>query len=424
MPDDIIWACNPPTIFSVFDRTGMMLGTNVWKICPALDVIGTTRNTSYSNNTDSYPLIPTNGTTENGTITILTDELYISGNGSVNWVNITYTDNGTLMQNTTYIPGKINLNGQNLTINASCDIHILRETTFSKVTKFYWNIYNSTNNPGHITNRAGYHSTVLYVENTLDVPLYDVYVYAGFSDKTTPDTNTIQVEDLENGILLEQGEDYKSTNGIEFRITGGLNASSSRAFDCGYYKDISHTYVYEDAQTEVKYYTEEKTFNDDGEFYNYAEIRWINDNDKAFRGSLRIKLGFNCEIDKTSVIVYDLDSNILINDEHIIVGDEFIWIASNAIGSVQSGGGRTFGIYFQELVYPGQSTEDYHLNTPIFNFGIPFTPFLIILLVSFIPMLWCAWKIITKGYKTKYRDIIVFMIAVDFILWILQSKGV
>jgi len=425
MPDDVIWSCNAPTIFSVYDKTGMMLGENVWKICPALDVIGTTRNSTLSNNTDSYPLIPTNGTTENGTITLLTDILYISGNGSVNYVNITYKDNCTLMQNTTYIPGKINLNGENLTISSNINIHLLRESTFSKVTKFYWNIYNSTTNPGHINNRAGYHSTVLDVVNTLNVPLYDVYVFAGFSDKTTPDINTVQVEDLENGVLLTMGEDFKVTNGIEFRISGGLNASTTRSFDCGYYKDIAHTYVYEDAQIEVNYYTEEKTFNDDGEFYNYAEFIWINDNDKAFRGSLRVKLDFDVDLDHDSVKVYDLDNNCLVDDEYIIVGDEFILIASNAVDSVRSGGGRTFGIYFQEYSYPGDNLMVYHLNTPVFYLGgMPFTPFLILFFISMIPIVYSVHHMVFKHNKTKYRNILIIVLTIDIILWILQSKGV
>jgi len=231
MPDDIIWATNPVTIFSIFDQHGQQLGTNIWKVCPALNIWATTRNSTYSNHTTSIPLIPDNSTASNGDITVEKDILYISGNSSVSWVNITYTDNNTLMQNTTYIPNKLNLNGENLTINASCDIHILRETRYSQMKKFYWNIHNSTENPGYINGRAGYHSSGITVSNTLNTILYDVYVYAGFSDKTTPDTNTVRIHDVENGVNLEQGEDFKTSgDGIEFKIDGGMGSNTKREF--------------------------------------------------------------------------------------------------------------------------------------------------------------------------------------------------
>jgi len=425
MPDDVFWSSNPPIRFSIFDRTGQMLGNNVWKVCPALDVISTTRNSSYSNITESHPLIPTNGTTENGTIIVIKDVVYLSGNSSVNWVNITYTNNKTLMQNTTYVPSKLNLNGENITIVASDNISVLRETTFSKMTKFYWDIYNSTDNPGHIGNRAGYHSTVLYVENTLSVPIYDVYVFAGFSDKTTPDLNSIQIEDLENGVLMERGEDFKTAgDGVEFMITGGLNAGASRSFEAGYYKDTAHQYFYEDAQIELRRYTNEEVIGD--EFYNYAEFVWINTNKLAFRGSLRVKFNFNIEVDKDSVKVYDRDTGKMIDDEYLIIDDDFIWINNNNVGTVESGGCRNYGVYFQELLYPGTNLMEFHLSTPIFIFGgIPFTPFLVIFLLMFIPIIIGFALMIRKWrYKSSYMVLVMFGIVIDFVFFILQAKGV
>ena len=424
MPDEIIYSSNPPRIFSVFNRIGQMLGNNVWKVCPALDVIGTTRNSTMTNSTTSHPLIADNSTT-GVEVTVINDILYLSGNSSVNWVNITYADNGTLMQNTTYIPNKININGEDLTITSSSDINILRETTFSKMTKFYWNIYNSTTNLGHISNRAGFHNAVLEVKNSLNVPLYDVYVFAGFSDKTIPDFNSVRIRDIENGVTLERGENYKTTgDGVEFMIENGLSADSERAFQVGYYKDVAHTYVYEDAQIEALSFVDQKVLND--EFYKYSEIMWVNNNDKTFRGSLRVKLGFDVDIDRDTVNVYDIDNNQLIDDSHIIVGDEFVWISGNAIGSVSSGSGRSFGIYFQELEYPGSSPAEWHLDTPIFYMaGMPFTPFFIIFLISILPIAIGIWLMVyNKKYRDSYGLMVIVPVVFDVILWIMQSKGI
>lgn len=427
MPDDVIWSTNPVTIFSCFDRIGQNLGNNVWKVCPALNVIAETRVSSTGNWINTTAKIPGNDTTENGTISIIDDTLYISGSGSITWVNITYTDNKTVMQNTTYIPSKINLNGENLTVNASGDINILRETVYSQMKKFYWNVYNSTDNPGHISGRGGFHRTGITVDNPMDVSIYDVYVYAGFSDKTIPDTNTVRVNDLENGVLLEQGEDFKTTgDGIEFKIEGGMSAGTEREFTLSYYKDKAHTYVYEDAQDVIRTYEKGQTLSGYDEFFNKAEIMWVNDNTLAFRGSLRIKFGFDIDLDKNSVKVFDEDKNHLVDNDDLILGDEFIWISSTVMGDVQSGGTRSFSIYFQEQTYPGQSVDEYHLSTPFIKIsGFPISFFTVMMIIGLICTFSGLGMILkTRRLKDSYTFFLLLGIGISFIFWILQAKGV
>jgi len=426
MPDAVIWATNPVTIFSCFDRIGQNLGNSIWKVCPPLNTIATTRVQTTGNWINSTPTIPGNDTTENGTITVIQDTMYISGNNSVNWVNITYTDNGTLMQNTTYIPNKLNLNGENLTINASCDIHILREIIYKQSKKFYWDIYNSTINPGYISGRAGYHQAGITIDNPLCVPIYDVYIYAGFSDKTTPDLNTVRVNDIENGVLLERGEDFKATNGIEFKIEGGIPADTDREFTLSYYKDKAHTYYYEDEQTVVYRYKEQETLSGYDEFYNMAEIMWVNDNTLAFRGSLRIKFSFDVDLDRDSVKVFDMDYNQLVDDDNIIVGDEFIWISNNVMGTVASGGMRNFEIYFQEQTYPGQSVDEYHLSTPYFKLsGFPVSVFSILIVFCLVIIGIGLIQIIkSKKLKDRYLFFVLLGVFLSMLFWVLQAKGV
>jgi len=427
MPDTVIWSRNPIAIFSVFDRLGQQLGNDVWKVCPALNVIAETRADTIGDSISSTALIPDNDTTENGTITILEDTLYISGNNSVSWVNITYTDNGTVMQNTTYIPNKINLYGENLTVNASCDIYLLRETVYSQMKTFYWNIWNSSINPGWAsTPRPGFHRAGITVDNPLSVPIYNVYVYAGFSDKTTPDESTSRVQDVDNGVTLERGENFKTTDGIEFKIEGGLSAGEDREFTLSYYKDTAHTYYYEDAQIELRSYTEEKTISGYSGVFNYADFIWINSDDLAFRGSLRVKLNFDdvTAINSSSLVIMDLDNNQVVDDGDYIVGDEFILLSSNAMGGVQSGGSRSFGIYFQEKHYPGQNIEDYHLGTLLFSFnGIAISLFFILEMVCIFFMGLVGFYCFTNGFKDKYIVSIIVLLGVSVLIWFLQARG-
>jgi hypothetical protein len=420
-PDATYYSYNPTVVFSVWDKKGMLLGNDIWSICPPLHVVATTYNEQYAGNTTLSLLAPGNGT-RNGTITIENDIVYFSG--TADYVNISYT-NGTLIQNTSYVPNRVTLSGGDIMINASNNISIFRETVYGQVTKFDWNVYNSSTNPGHIQGRAGYHQAGIEINNPLDVPIYDVYAFAAFTDKTYPDVNTVRVYDVENGAVLESGDGYKTTeDGIDFKITGGLSAGSERGYTLSYYSDQTTTSTYKDVMLHARSYQEDKPFND--EYYNYAEVRWSNTGSETFLGGFRVKLDFNMDVDKDSVIVEDLDNSQLVDSGDYIVGDEFLWIGNNAIGSISPGGTRGFGFYFQEELYPGQNTKELHLNTEIFSFlGLSWTPFLIIFLLSCIPIGLGAVWIVRKGrIKTGYLAPIVLGVFIMLIFYILQAKGV
>ena len=408
-----------------------MLGQNVWKVCPALNVIATTRNATTGNWINSTYLIPSNGTTENGTITLLEDTIYIYGNGSVDWVNLTYTDNGTLYQNTTYIPGMLHVFGENFTINASCDIRVERETRYNQLKKFYWDITNYTINPGHIAGRAGYHTAGIEVINSLNTTLYDVYVFIGFSDKTSPDANTVQIRDVENGVLLERGENFKTTeDGVDFRLTGSMNASSTRNFVAGYYSDFSSNYIYDDGQVYVTSFETNKKYGSRTPFYNYFKVPFINDRSLTFRGGVFAILNLRMlktEIDLSSVLVRDLDNNIEVERSDYVIEQGFLLLTSEIVGDVSPGGGRNFGVYFLESEYPGVNPEDIHLNTNIGNFlGFSWTPFFIIFLIMCIPMAVGVVRLVwDKSKKLSSLNLVITVVPFVFlfILWIFSAKG-
>jgi len=425
MPDDVIWSTNPIVIFSVFDRIGQLLGGNVWEVCPPVTVVASTRTTLQGNNISSTAILPSNNTVATGTVSLVEDVIYFSG--SANWVNITYADTGVTIQNTSYVPTKLYFNGENISIVSDSDIIVLREILYSQTRQFYWNIYNSTVNPGHIAHRAGYHSTGLTISNPLNTSIYNVYVFAGFSDRTTPDYNSVRVYDVENGIVLEMGENFKVTgNGIEFKIAGGISANSAREFTLSYYSDVSTSYYYDDVQVTVRTYETGKTFGTGDKLYNRVSFMWVNDNILTFRGSIRVKFDYSVNINKDEVYLVNLNTNNILDSDKYIVADNYIFISSGAIGDVGPGNTRNYAIYYQEKVLPGKDVDEYTLNTPLFVIaGINISMFFFIVILSIFLMALGLFLIFReKKINEKYMLLIILGLAISFIFWILQAKGV
>jgi hypothetical protein len=410
MPDIVIWSRNPPMVFSVYDKEGMAIGGNIIKICPALITIATTRVETTGNWINSTAQIPSNGTVENGTITILEDALYISGSGSISYINITYTDNGTLMQNTTYIPSKINLYGENLTINASGDIHILRETRYHQLYKFHWD-YDAI---------TGGHTAGIDIINPMAVPIYDVYVYVEFSNQSTADPTTVVMKDVANdGTVSEHGEDYDiSFVGIHFYLLS-INASSTRGFTIEYTKQFDDAYRYGEETVNIPTY-DKTVWN--GLSFNTFIVNWHNDEDTIFRGALYAKLNFEIptEINKDSIRIWDDDNNCELDSSSFISGSGFIRIGADGIGDVSPGGGRSFQVYFLMTVYPGADPTKFTLNTQIF-WGI--TPFLIILLVGLILIGYSAYVYVYKE-KKDWKNGIVLGVFIIFIFFVMAQMGI
>jgi len=416
MPDIEIISCNPPMVFSTYDKEGMAIGVNIYKICPALITIATTKVETTGNWINTTARIPGNDTVTNGTITILSDELYISGSGAINWVNITYTDNGTLYQNTTYIPSKINLYGQNLTINASGNIHILRETQYNQLKKFYWTYYSDT----------GKHTAGIDIINSMDVPLYDVYNYVEFSNQSTPDPTTIIMRDVSNaGVVLKSGEQYDtSLTGIHFFLLS-IDSDSTRGFTFEYYKRFDDAYNYGETTITVSGYID-TVWNSLS--FNTFDIGWINNENTIFRGGLYTKLDFDdaTDINPSSMRIWDEDNNQELSSSDFVYGSGFIRIGSDGLGDVNPGSGRSFSVYFLLNEYPGSDPTEIHLNTALWTWsGFAFTPFFFIFLIGLILI---GYSVYVYMYKKKSWDIckngIVLGVFIIFIFYVLAYMGI
>jgi len=420
MPDVTIISRNPPMIYSVYDKEGMAFGNDFYMICPPLITIATTRVTQYGNWINSTPMVPGNGSVLNGTVTILRDVLYLSGPGSITWVNITYTNNDTLLQNTSYIPSRIDIYGQNLTINASGNLSVLRVTKFNQERKFDWTYYPGEGY-GHEENRAGFHTAGIEIINPMSVPLYEVYAIAGFSPKSNPDGSSVEIRDTTNGgVILERGPDYDVTDtSVHFNLLS-LNALETRAFTIGYYREELESYLYDEAIVSIPTY-EQTVWN--GDSYNFFSAHWNNLYDRTFRGALYIKIGFSVptSIDTETMRIWDLTNDHELDRSLFIPGSEFIRISASAIGDVLPGGSRAFDVYFLMEEFPGADPKEFHLDTEIFM-GI--TPFLIVFLlgVGFIILgaVVAAWD---KKNKDRWKVCVAMGIFIVVVIYILNMMG-
>jgi hypothetical protein len=415
-PDVIIEGTNPPMVYSVYDVDGMSLGNGIYKICPAVITIATTRTSTYGNNINSTPQIPTNGSITNGTVTILKDELYISGNASITWVCIAYTSNGTVLQNTTYIPSKIDLYGQEITISASEDILVKRDTKYNQVKKFYWTYYSY----------EGRYTAGINIFDPMTTPLYDVYVYVEFANDTNPDFATVTMRDVSNGVIMKRGENFDvSAGGIHFYLLS-IGASSSRTFTIEYMKSVSEAYSYGTAEYTVTGY-EEKVYM--GSTYHYFYINWVNTGSLIFKGTLTAKLGFAnvLNIDPNSIILMDEDNNKVLSSNGYTQAGNMFTIGSSVIGDVAPGGGRSFTVYFIFNEVPGANPLEYKTTTPLFViFGIGITIFLIgIIVFGAILISSAVLFLLKKGSKKEniYKLGIAISIFVMMMLFFLQYVG-
>lgn len=419
-PDLTIMSRNPPMTFSVYDKEGMAFGSDFYLICPHLITIATTRVTQYGHPIISVPMIPGNGSVLNGTVTIIRDTLYLSGSGSITWVNITYTGNGTLLQNTSYIPTMIDVYGQNLTINASGDISVIRKTKYNQVRKFDWTYY-PFSGYGPDLSRAGWHSAGIEIINPMSVPLYEVYAIAGFSDESNPDGSSVVVRDTTNGgIISERGPDYDVTDtSIHFNILS-MTAGETRAFTIGYYKQELDSYIYDEGTVSVPGYI---TTVWNGSSYNTFPASWSNPYANTFRGALYIKLNFQVPIgiDTTTMRIYDLTNDRELESSAFIPGDKYIRISAEGMGDVLPGGSRKFDVYFLMETFPGSDPKKFTTNTQIWM-GI--TPFLIILLIGVVFIIVGAFfAAFDKKNRDRWKLFVALGIFIIVVIYILNAMG-
>lgn len=412
MPDVIRIIRNPPTIISVFDKVGQMIGRwsdQILYICPLQIVEATTINETVTNSTTSYPLVP-RSTIRNGTIIFLEDVIYFAG-PSGTAVNITNADNGSVISNTSYIPNKIFLFGENVTINATNNITITRETRYQASDKFDWAWRTYTD----------YNTATINVSNPLNTELRRVYVYAEYHNKSTPDMETIKVKDIYNDILLTYGEHYSADNtGIDFKLQGSMPANTYRLFSLSYY-GINATASYEGYATTI--IEEFDVVNKDGNAYNHFQAGWTNTRSLTYKGPLKIIMNFSevSDILTERTLIYDRDNNLKINRIDFSFGKDSIEINPSIMGDVLPSSGRNFDVYFLLDSTKETGPMEANLNSVIFSFVIGnitvlITWAVIFCIILFALALLCFWRD-TKfsiGLGAMFVFIIFLIIVLSF----------
>lgn len=391
MPDIVMVGYNIPSIYSIFDKTGMSLGSVL--VCPALTLSAETTNTSYVNTSIvSYPLIPRNGTSANGTITIKEDWLYFSGNASaVEWVNVSTSTGYT---NYTYLPNSIEFFGENITISANTNITVSRITRFNQVRKFYWTKYTYNN----------YYEATITLENVIDATMRKVYVSMEFANDTTPEYYTVKCYDVTNGLYLTKGEHFDATaSAIHFYIAS-MASGAIRRFRGEYYgRDI--VLPSSDAIVNVKGYNMQE-YNEKS--YWHIRGQWVNKRSTSFVGMITLRFNFSTYpkvIAPQSFVVYDVDNAIYLNSDAFAFTGTSLVISQEAVGSVPVNGARTFDAYFLFVNEGDKLTEA--TSEDVLHIGLLTVPFLNIPFeVYHLLALFCLTAIIVpvKNYMDKRTE--------------------
>jgi len=418
MPDVIDVIANPPTVYSIYDRRGSALCGDTILVCPAQIMMCETINETTINETETimYPSIPNDDVSENGTVTVLTDTIYFSGNYTVKSVNVSFGSNFT---NYTNIPNQIDyLQGQNVTINCTGNLSVKRVTRYQQYWKFYWTRHTQDN---------WYEATIDFTNHMPSDTVYEVFCIVEYANDTTPDYVTTNAYDTTNGVYLARGQSFDTTAGaIHFRIAS-IPALSTRTFTFDYY-GTEDPVTPSDAITVVSDYGWEKVAasvsgaSTDKNYY-YIDASWYNPSDTAFVGSLDIQLNFDTEgqiIAPDSWIVYDNHNDVYLERDDFSYHGGGLTISQDTLGTVQSNGARSYKAWFlfTEETATGEEVPFFEIDL-----GGGFLVLHLIILILAIPIVGG----LILGYNSKKGKAyiwIAFLFILALFLFIMSQRNI
>jgi hypothetical protein len=155
--------------------------------------------------------------------------LYFHWNSSLSWANISYGGNYT-NYTATNLPLFIDPFSANVTINASENVSVIRETQFQQEKLFDWMKFTEEDTDKY------HYTTTVQLKNPFitNVTMKQVYVYMGYANDSTPDYVTTKLYDVTNGVYVTMGQNFDcSASGIQFYLDSLTNVS--RSFTASYY---------------------------------------------------------------------------------------------------------------------------------------------------------------------------------------------
>jgi len=274
-------------------------------------------------------------TTSNGTITVKDDRMWFHG-GTTDYVNITYTDTGVLIQNTTYIPNFYDSNGANITVNCSGNVTMEREVRYEQFQEFYWTKY---------LDEDKYVATVNF-SNVLDEIIYDVYLYIAFAGDETPDYSMVSVRDVTNGVDLREGEHYDiSAQGIHMAVLS-MDGNTERLFTVTYYIQ-EETRQPKDGVVVINNYDNTETHNSKN--YYYLIGQWVNKDSETFIGTIDLQFNFSVSpkvIAVETIDVWDETNRQYLSRDEFVYTTGGITITQDAVGIITPQSERTYKVYY------------------------------------------------------------------------------
>ncbi len=298
-----------------------------------------------------------------GTTTILTDELYISGNYSTNiMLNVTAT--GVNFLNLTYIPGLVDItaysDSENLTYWANRSISIVRKTTFRNSAVFWWTYYATSQ----------LYDTSLVLNNTTPFDWYDISWMVPFVPESegglTPDLQSAVLRDIDNSAWLTHGTHYLVSMGgyhMNFdHLNNSATTTDTRSFTFKYYADNGTN-----AQTEITNIQAPYYMKDLGTIsYYYGLAIWQNPKSLVFTGDLQINiLDAGGQINPDEVRIVDLTNDRALSRENndFTVSGSTVLIQHTAVPDLGNGEEVQYGIYFH-IYEPEESDTSWLFANP------------------------------------------------------------
>lgn len=282
-------------------------------------------------------------------------------------------------------------------------------TEFTNETLFYYSYYTSRK----------YYEVTLNLTNGDGVDWTNVTWFIGFPENRTIDYSTVRVYDLNNAAYLTAGLHYDMTlTGIRMKWTT-FNDTLSRSLRISMYDANASS----GSGLAIATASEYSPSQYDGVSYYQTNARWTNSFSYAYSGQLQVRFTFDGyeDIDASSIIVYDRNTQRVLSDEEFTYGGGQL-----TIGDVDAEIGEVYSVDIYFLLDVSESSS-WSIYTPFL--GLPIWAwFFGATVIGILAMVMVDGKRNGRGKKLKLNGTAVafalVMASILFILWYFNQAGV
>ncbi len=347
-------------------------------------------------------------------ITLMRDDLHlvvVSGSLTRLWLNDTQdtdaTGDDTIVLNITYT-GYFDLtqfgDGLNLSLETegTASVNATRVSQVRFVSTFLWSMDTTTREWTMTTNLA----------NTLGIRWTRVNVFLAFPQELDPDPSTVVVRDVTASVNLEKGIHYDLTDGGVYLALTSLTSGGSKTWRITFFERVEGTSILEPRCSFGRVQTQRRGLVD----MQRVEVACVNENPFDYRGRIVLVFDPSREVRHDSIIVEDLNGNILSNTAYWNDRDTLI-LTGVGVDSLET----------LQLVVWFRYTSDIVAITDI----LPWLPIIGLAFAAFTMIAYVAWRRQPRGSAGQERARVATIFlgivgVISYVLWIylLIAQGV